>query len=744
MSRLYLTILFTGVTFSLIAQQNLKKYLDFAEEKFNQGDYHYAMKFYEKAMRLDSNSIDILWKYAETCRAYKDYRKAEYYYKKVYNREEARIYNSSLLKIALMQKHNGKYEKSLETFKRAKKKYNKSKKSYNYQKAKKEIESITWIKSTIFDTSNTTIEKLPKTINTNNSEFGHTIYDNQLFFSSLRGDSISDTEEVYTEEYKTSLYTSDINNDSFQESQRLKELLFQKYNTGNGTFSLDKKRFYFSKCREKNSRYICKIMVAKYSNNKWSNIDSLGEIINEPEVSTTMPSIGKINGEEVLFFASNRKDSKGGLDIYYSTIKNGNQYKKAIPLKEINTIEDDVTPWWDSIEQKLYFSSKWHNGFGGFDVHYSKYTDKWEAPINAGKPVNSSNNDLYYFKLDDKSFITSNRIGVFYSKNPTCCSDIFIIKNKKDTAKKIDETLIELNKRLPVVLYFHNDEPNPKSKDTLTEINYLSTYIRYNNMLSEYQNEYSKDLTDIKAKEAKMKIKSFFIDKVKKGISDLELFRDLLLKELSLGARINITIKGFASPLAKTNYNVNLTKRRISSLINYIREYDNGVFIPYLDGTAKNGGEIIFSQIPFGEYNANQETSDNPNDIKNSIYSISAAKERRIEIQSVNYIKDETKFALTTKTPIINIGKLNKGEIIKKEVIIKNRSLETININNIRTNCNCLIASIDKSSLDSNENGKITFTLDTKNLNGFNVKSITVQEKNSKENLTIYISTEIE
>ena len=139
MSRFHLIILFIAFTFSSIAQHSLKNYLDFAEEKFVQGDYYYAMIFYEKAMQLDSNSIDIIWKYAETCRAYKDYRKAEYYYKKVYSREEARIYNSSLLRLALMQKYNGKYENALETFKRAKKKYNKNKKSYNYQKAKKEI-----------------------------------------------------------------------------------------------------------------------------------------------------------------------------------------------------------------------------------------------------------------------------------------------------------------------------------------------------------------------------------------------------------------------------------------------------------------------------------------------------------------------------------------------------------------------------------------------------------------------------
>jgi hypothetical protein len=97
-------------------------------------------------------------------------------------------------------------------------------------------------------------------------------------------------------------------------------------------------------------------------------------------------------------------------------------------------------------------------------------------------------------------------------------------------------------------------------------------------MLDNYNHEYAKGLTGDKSEEAKEDIDSFFMEYVDQGVKDLALFRDLLLKELDKGAKIKITVIGFASPLAKTKYNVNLTKRRISSLVNYMREYDNALY----------------------------------------------------------------------------------------------------------------------------------------------------------------------
>ncbi len=756
MSRLYIIIFSLLFSFNLFTQNELKNYLKFAEEQYEKGDYYYAKEYFEKALALDSTSIISLWKYAETLKAYKDYKNAENAYQKVFDREEALLYPSSLLNLGLMQKFNGKYDEAIETFKRGKKKYLKDKKSYLYLKSAREVESCLWAKSSLKDSSKVIFTHLSDKINSKDSEFGHLIYDGNFIFSSLRADSIITNEEVYATNYSTNLYTSKIIGEKFEESKKIYELFFEKLNTGNGTFSLDGKRFYFSLCQNESYNYKCKIMVANYSNGIWSSPDSLGNIINEPGANTTMPNIGELDGMETLFFASDRKGTKGGLDIWYSTIKNGNQFSKVKSIQSINSLENEVSPWWDSKNKRLYFSSSWFDGFGGNDVFFSNYTKQFENPINLGLPINSSANDIYFFKNEDTSYVSSNRIGVFYSKNPTCCSDVFSVKPliKKEipsTKEQKKETLVELNKRLPVTLYFHNDVPDPKSTDTITKVNYINSYTAYRAMLEIYKKEYSKGLNTHKTEEAKEDIENFFIEFVDQGVKDLEQFRELLFEELEKGARLKITIKGFASPLAKTDYNVKLTKRRISSLINYLNEYENGIFVPYINGTSKNGGKIEFSEVPFGEYTANKLTSDNPNDQKNSIYSRSAAIERKIEILSVNYMDtitnlihlEEQIISLSTQQQLIDAGKIKSGDIIEKTFVITNTSNDTIELDSPIIPCDCNMAFIDKTILKPGENTKVKMTFDSKGYTGQIVKSIYLKVKNQKGELRLVLTSEI-
>ncbi len=746
MSRLYLIVLLSLLPLSGWSQNNLKKYLEFAKEQYDKGDYFYALEYYNKAMELDSNTIEILWNVAETYRAYKDYRKAEYYYKKVYDREEAKIYPNSLLYLGLMQKQNGKYEEALETFKRAKKKYYKDKKSYRYLKSKREIESTLWAISNIGDSLDLSISTLSDSINSKNSEFGHGIYNGALFFSSLRADSISENEEVYEKNYRTKLFVSNVKTpiSDFEKARELSELIGENNSIGNGAYSLDGTRFYFSSCQDDGYNYRCKIMVANYSNGKWSDPDTLGEIINEPGANTTMPCIAELEGVETLIFASDRTESEGGLDLFYSRIKNGNQYGKPRPIKTLNSIDNEITPWWDAEKQRLYFASSWYDGFGGTDIFYSEYKDQFNTPINLGAPINSSANDLYYFAYEDTLFATSNRIGVRYAKNPTCCSDIFVFKPPvKPEPPTAIETLFELNKRLPVTLYFHNDRPDPDSRNTSTKLTYMETYDAYTALLEEYKKEYSKGLSGDRAEEAREEIETFFIEYVDKGVSDLAHFRDLLLVELNKGVKIEVTIKGFASPLAKTDYNVNLTKRRISSLINYLRKYENGVFIPYLENTAPNGGRVVFKEVPFGEYTANQLTSDNPNDVQNSVYSRAAAIERKIEIQSVNYLEENDKFPLKAPFPVVDGGQVKPGNTIKTTYAVKNRSSEKVEIGEIVSSNPALSFTIEKSSLEPDEEMTITVELKTDGFRGHSMQYLTVGCIDCPGNLELYLTFEV-
>ena len=66
-------------------------------------------------------------------------------------------------------------------------------------------------------------------------------------------------------------------------------------------------------------------------------------------------------------------------------------------------------------------------------------------------------------------------------------------------------------------------------------------------------------------------------------------------------------------------------------LQNYLHTYQNGIFLPHI----KNE-QLKVTELPFGESQVQQGVSDNPNDRRQSVYSISAARERRIEIQSIS------------------------------------------------------------------------------------------------------------
>ena len=733
MSRLYLVGLFILVLQGVMGQNLLPKHIQFADEQMQKGDYIYAIEHYQKAMDIDSTTIDILWKMAEAQRAYKDYRKAEYYYNKIYKLESSKIFPSCLLQLALMQKQNGKYDLAIDNFKKAKKLYSSAKKDYLYLKAKHELESTIWAKDNQSIYEKMDMSRLPSPVNSVNAEFIHQVKDNEIYFSSLRGDSISNKEEVYSLQYYNQLYKSDLN------FENVTPLFETKEHNGNGTFSLDGKRFYYSICSSEQAQFNCKIAVRSIRNGQWSEPEFLGDIINTSDATnTTMPHIGKMDGKEVLFFASNRKESEGGLDIFYSEIKNGNQFSKPRAIKSINSIEDDVTPFWDEATNRLYFSSTWNMNYGGMDVFYSNYNGQFSSPINAGQPINSPANDLYFLNNKDTFLLSSNRLGVMYAKNPTCCTDIF--KLQKPTViipPTPRETLAELNKRLPVILYFHNDEPNPKTQDTTTTLNYLYTFDQYVRLEETYKKEYQSGLKGEKAQSAAEDIEDFFLEHVQKGVKDLAQFTPLLLDELKAGNHLKVIVRGFASPLAKTDYNVKLTKRRIASLVNYLKAYDNGVFQTFIDNK-----QLTFEQIPFGEYNANQLISDNPNDQKQSVYSRAAALERKIEINSILLQGESNYHVLELISPIYDAGKVKMGTDIQAAFEWKNNSSEEVILSLVYKHQS--LEAPQNIVLKPNGSTKLTVIYSTLGYFGHSVRQVVYENPITKERFGLNITTVLE
>lgn len=616
-----------------------------------QEDFVEASLLFDSILKLDSTNCKILNDYSEVLLKSKNFIKAEFFLKKLQQFDAKLNYEpNTSLQLGLVNKQLGNYESALDYFNKVIARSNNKEKFINLDnKAKREIESCNWAIENKKDTLQYTIHKI-RGIASNDSEFGHAVNGPYLIISSLRCNNCIDSLGFAAENYTNKLYT--VKKENGGQLKEISTINSTTNHTSNGSFSSNRKNFYFSSCSINPQNKRCKILVSNYKNGRWSKADTLSGEINNQEASYTMPSFGTIDGVDYLFFCSDNNSGIGGLDIYYGII-NDYLVSEVKPINYINSIEDDIAPHFDNTSSTLYFSTTWRNGFGGFDLFKTHFNPTEENEIvNLGIPFNSSNNDTYIIKDSATFFVTSNRNH--QAINKTCCSDIYRVspntKINKDTipifshldsmkftANKYRENekqknIQKLEKLIPVSLYFHNDIPNPKTKDSITTINYLETYDNYIKLKNIYESNYSKGLIGEEKMEAIQEINSFYTEYVQKGKNELDLFLSLLEIELNNGSSFELVFKGFASPLAQTDYNKFLSKRRISSVKNYVAFYKNGILLKYLIASNNKKAKLVFKEEPFGEYNANILVSDNPNDLRNSIYSKKAALERKVEI----------------------------------------------------------------------------------------------------------------
>lgn len=125
----------------------------------------------------------------------------------------------------------------------------------------------------------------------------------------------------------------------------------------------------------------------------WSKPKNLGQRINS-DYWDSAPSIAPDGN--TLYFASNRPDGFGGIDIYVAYKNEKGYWEEAINLgPTINTKGDDQTPFIHADNQSLYFSSNGHPGFGGADFYVTrkKIDGSWTTPVNLGYPINTYDNE---------------------------------------------------------------------------------------------------------------------------------------------------------------------------------------------------------------------------------------------------------------------------------------------------------------------------------------------------------------
>ena len=431
---------------------------------------------------------------------------------------------------------------------------------------------------------------------------------NHAFFTAIREDNGNYTSSIYSsnfqlDQWSNGSYFSAFNSDYMQ--------------SGNLFITKDKVA-YFTFCKGEN----CAIYHSKFKKQKWGKPIRLEERINKIGATSTQPTIVIIDGKKYLYFVSDREGGFGGLDIWLSAIDDNGNFGNPINLgSKINSKANEISPFYHQEKGQLYFSSDRKNGMGGFDIYASKGgLALWQSPTLLPPPLNTVHDEMYLnFHTKNKGYFSSNRSPALYLDKENCCNDIFSFEIKKQE-KDISKVIEKINNYLPLSLYFHNDEPDCCTMKTTTKLNYMQSYISYFLLKQEYMQNSSSALS----------IEDFFTNKLQENFNKLDEVLRKIKKALASGQKIELQIKGYASPLFASDYNINLSKRRIVSLLNHMHEFQNGSITQYL----KNE-QLVFIELPFGESVSNKNVSDNPRNKKLSVYSVEAAMARKIEIVRV-------------------------------------------------------------------------------------------------------------
>ncbi len=424
-----------------------------AEKKFSRAEYDGAIADYTDLLRYFPKDAFLHFQLAEASYKMRDYVTAQESYHSALINDSLNFQYAQLM-MARMMKYNALYENALKEFDR-------------FILNDKNSDHPAWIEQAELEkqgcllalqeqrlTKDISIIHLDSTINYYYTESSPLQIDSAtLIYSTLRTDSM-DAEHYFNLVPALSHFFRSVKTKSgWSMGERIYAPINNyDFHSGNATLTPDGKRFYFTECPFRITGDLnCYISMSAYQNNEWSSPGKLNKEINQKNYVATQPNAATDeNGNDVLYFVSDREGGLGGMDIWRVILHNGEMISPPENLGEpINTKGDETTPFFDSKKNRLYFSSDFHISLGGFDIYYAEEKKGgWSNPVNVGFPINSSVDDMYYSSGFDTSeaFIISNRIGTLGLKGPTCCDDIFIVKNEQPKTVWL-EGLIVLNER---------------------------------------------------------------------------------------------------------------------------------------------------------------------------------------------------------------------------------------------------------------------------------------------------------
>jgi outer membrane protein OmpA-like peptidoglycan-associated protein len=387
-----------------------------SKEESSRADKFFDNYEYSKAIPLYKRSADkndaALRRLADCYRLVKNYREAEICYAKLVSKNSSDpkvyyYYGEALL-------FNNKYEEAKKQFSTYSTLNPGDYKGDMYAKACDEIR-ILLNKPSVYKVYNL------GALNSEVSDFCPVFYKDGIVFSSERmQDMVNFNENNWTgNPYLTLVYAKgSVKKRSGKDSVAYENAgIFYKKFSGKGhvgpaCFNADYSELFFTKVdlasASKNGKASLSGIYWSKKADGWNAARPMP--FNNADYATGHPALSKDG--QYLYFASGMPGGQGGTDIWVSK-REGDSWGAPQNLgTEINTKEDESFP---SVgpDNKLYFSSNGHKGFGGLDLFSAKQQDgKWGSVTNLMPPVNSTADDFGILVKDEAGgYFSSNRPG---------------------------------------------------------------------------------------------------------------------------------------------------------------------------------------------------------------------------------------------------------------------------------------------------------------------------------------------
>jgi outer membrane protein OmpA-like peptidoglycan-associated protein/tetratricopeptide (TPR) repeat protein len=415
--------------------------------------------------------------------------------------------------------------------------------------------------------------------------------DKILFTSARKGNVVNDPEKE-DPEYLCDIYWTEKINDSWIKPVNVGKPVNTAMHEGAAIVTPDEVMLFTRWSDFK--REDIYIYAAKMNNGKFYESFKLNQNVNIPGYKSMHPFV-TMDGRK-LFFSSNRPGGLGGMDIWVCEIDEDGVIGPPKNLGHpVNTIGDEVTPFFHQISQTLFFSSNGHPGMGGLDIfksHYDEDNSTFEFPKNLGMPINSAKDDAYF--IMDKTQYK----GFFSSDREPCegghCYDIYEFINEPiifDLKGYVYDA--ETNEPIPSALVtikdvHGDDEPLYVITD---EKGYYFTELKpdMEYFLKAQKNKYFAQSANLATKgktETTHFEQDFYLNKIPAGEIEIEGIEydfdkatlrpkskevlDKIVELLNLNDNISIEINAHTDSRGNDKYNLKLSKARAQSCVDYL------------------------------------------------------------------------------------------------------------------------------------------------------------------------------